>query len=197
MAVNNKYLKKRYLNFPALRSNPVGTGKLGCPTLVGARSRHVPHQRRTADFQSSLCQSGPGAGAPGTAANTSHASPCQTGWPKHRPLEFNTQCPALTTELSWQRKHRSAHPRWPKSALFPQTQVENPLKAEWLKENYSFGTKLQVVNIKLRCARNKRNEWLCMGEERKGNTTVWAFRHVDLTAESKKLDANEIINNLQ
>lgn len=36
-----------------------------------------------------------------------------------------------------------------------------------------------------------------MGEERKGNTTVWAFRHVDLTAESNKLDANEIINNLQ
>lgn len=112
VAANNKYLKKRYLNFPAaLRSKPVGTGKIGCPTLAGARNRHVPHQRRAANFQSSPCRGGPRAGAPGTAANTSHASPCQTGWPKHRPLEFNTRCPALTTELSGQRKHRSAHPR--------------------------------------------------------------------------------------
>lgn len=36
-AVNNKYLKKRYLNFPAAKkSNLVGTGKTRCSTLATA-----------------------------------------------------------------------------------------------------------------------------------------------------------------
>lgn len=87
--------------------------------------------------------------------------------PRSKALEFNTQCPALTTELPLQRKHRSAHPQWPKPALFPQTQVENPLKAERLRNNYSFDTKPQLVNIKLWCAKNERNERLCLGDKGK------------------------------
>jgi len=108
-----------------------------------------------------------------------------TAWPSHQGIRIQQAVPCLHNRAVLTKETQKRSPRWPKPALLPQTQTENPLKAEWLRNNYSFGTKLQLVNIKSRRAKNERNEWLCVGEESKegecdslGLSSCWPYRWI-------------------
>lgn len=120
VAANYKYLKERYLNFLAAKqSSLVGTGGTRCFTLAMALHGCIPHRHVPDNFQSSSLQGSPRAGALLISANTSHAAPSKQAGSCTEALEFNTQCPALTTGLSLQRKHRHAPPPLTKLPFFP------------------------------------------------------------------------------
>lgn len=69
--------------------------------------------------------------------------------PRTDALGFKARSLALTTALALRRKP-SARPRWPKPSLSCWRERTTPPKAEPLGNNYSFGTRLQLVNIKLK-----------------------------------------------
>lgn len=135
-----------------------------------------------------------------TSASRPYTCPI-TGWPSAhalgcRVLGFKARCLVLTVLLMLWGKTHSAGPQWPKPSLFLLAQ-ENPLRAKGLTDNYSFGTKLQLVNIKLWYTKMERNEWLCVGEERKEEEIWQSVPFIVLTLlmnPRKKLDANEMIN---
>lgn len=122
-AANDKYLEERYLNSPAAKqSSLAGTGGMRSSTAAPALSGCAPHGHGP-QLPELLAAREPRAGALLPAANTSlPRCPFQTGWLLHPALEFNTQCPALTTGLSLQRKHRHT----PKLPFFPRHKWRTP-----------------------------------------------------------------------
>lgn len=124
-----------------------------------------------------------------------HKLPLCTGI-RMQGIRIQDMVPCLNHSTGGMGKTHSAGPQWLKLSLFLLAQ-ENPLKAKELRDNYSFGTKLHLVNIKLWHAKTERNEWLCVGEEKKEEEIWQSVPFIALTLlmnQRKKLDANEIIN---
>lgn len=107
VAANYKYLKKRYLNFPAAKnSSLVGTGGMRCFTLATALNGCVSHPRPLPGLRTPR-------GPPGwgSADRSQHLPrrPFQTGWLSHQGIriQHTVPCPNNRAVLTKETQTRS------------------------------------------------------------------------------------------